>query len=87
MQILCPATFSENRSVNEKISKNRVEPERLQEIWGMRVACWISKAKRAQAHARVRAPTPKPTNSRTHKHVLTEWRARAHTHTQKYVMF
>ena len=27
------------------MSKNLVEPERLQRIWRMRVACWIRKAK------------------------------------------
>jgi hypothetical protein len=56
------------------MSKNIVETERLQlTIWGMHVACWISKATLAQAHILARSPTKPPTTS-------------ARTHTQKYVI-
>jgi hypothetical protein len=51
-----------------------VEPERMQIAIWRRVACWISKATRAQAQASVRAPTP--------THIAP---ANTHTHTQKYV--
>ena len=33
-------------------------------IWRVRVACWISKDKRAKAHARTCAPTPTQTHAR-----------------------
>jgi hypothetical protein len=49
--------FSENRAVYEIVSKNMVEPERPQLAIWRNVACWISKAMRAQAHARTFAPT------------------------------
>ena len=49
--------FSENREVYEIMSKNEVEPKRPQMAIRWRVACWISKATRAQAHAIARAPT------------------------------
>jgi hypothetical protein len=36
----------------EILSRNVVEPERLQmRVWRMRIACWISKATRAEVHA------------------------------------
>ena len=50
------------------MSKNVVEPEKLQAIWRMRVACWISKVTRTKAHARARAPTPTHTYARTDIH-------------------
>ena len=52
-----------------------VEPEGPQIIWRMRVACWISKATRAQAHARARAPT----------HIHTRMHSPTRAHAQKYV--
>jgi hypothetical protein len=42
------------------MSKNVVESEGPQAIRRMRVACWISKATRAEAHARARVPTTTP---------------------------
>ena len=62
----------ENRAVYEIMSKVMAEPERPQMTIWRRVACWTSRATRAQAYARAREPTPK--------------RARAHTHTQKYII-
>ena len=53
------------------MSKNLVEPERPQTMWCMRVACWVSKATRAQGN-------PPLTHARTHP--------RAHMHTHKYVI-
>ena len=63
--ILCSVTFSENRAVYEKMSKNVVEPERRQTIRRMRVAYWISE----QEHARSQTPTHActHTDARTHK--------------------
>ena len=71
--ILCTVTFSRKSCRSWDMSKNEVEPQRPQKIWRMPVACWISKATRAQAHARAiaSATTPKCTNALTH--------ARAHT--------
>jgi hypothetical protein len=44
--------FSENRTVNEIMSKNMVETDRPQvSIWRMRVVCWISNAACTYAHA------------------------------------
>jgi hypothetical protein len=43
------------------MSKNMVEPERLQKVIWRRVACWISKATRAQAHSSA------PLRPHTHK--------------------
>ena len=43
--------------VRQIMSKNMVEPERLQMTIWLRVACWISKATRAQAHPSAHAPT------------------------------
>ena len=60
------------------MSKNVVEPERPQMTIWRRVACWISKATRAQAQASACAPTPTRTHSRTRKHT--------HTHTQIYAI-
>jgi hypothetical protein len=54
--ILRPVNFSENRAVYEIMSKNVVEPTRLQVMVRRRVTCWIRKATRAQAGTR--APTP-----------------------------
>ena len=64
-----PELFSRDRTVYEITSKNMVEHARSQ-ILRMRVACWISKAKRAQAHPRAHAPTPTSTHThvRTHAH-------------------
>jgi hypothetical protein len=59
------------------MSKNVVEPEKLQTIWHMRVACWIRNATCMQAHARARAPT----HTRMHMHAFTH----ARIHTKKYV--
>ena len=62
--------FSDNRSANEIMSKNMVEPEKpYMTIW-RRVACWISKATRVQAHARTSAPTP--THALTQARTQTE---------------
>ena len=64
------------------MSENVVEPERPQmAIWRW-VACWISKAIRAEAHVRARAPTPTHMDARTHTIALT----RVRTHTQKCVI-
>ena len=62
--------FSENRAVYVTTPKNLVEPETRQTTIWRRVACWISKATRAQARANSRA--------RTHTHVST----RAHINMQ-----
>jgi hypothetical protein len=48
-----------------RVWKNEVEPDRPQMAIWWRVACWISKATRAQAHQRP-APTPTHTHARTH---------------------
>jgi hypothetical protein len=40
----------ENQAVCETMSKNMVQPERPQMAISRRVACWISKAKRARTH-------------------------------------
>ena len=43
-------TFSENRTVYEKMWKNIVEPDRSQiSKWRMHIACWIPKAKNAHS--------------------------------------
>jgi hypothetical protein len=55
----------------EKMSKNEVEPERLQTRWCLRFACWINKTTRAQALAHATRPN-------------TQKSARAHTHTHTY---
>ena len=58
--------FSENLAVYEIMSKNMAEPKMSQiKIW-RRVACLISKAKRAQAHSRAPAPTPTHTRMQAH---------------------
>ena len=62
------------------MSKNVVEPGRLQTIWRMRVAYWINKATRAQAHARASAPTP----THTQTHALTRPPTHTHTHTHTH---
>ena len=41
-------TLKENRDIYEIMSKNVVEPERLQMKMWRSVACWINKATRAQ---------------------------------------
>ena len=64
--------FSENFAIYLIMSKNVVEPERPQMAMWRCVACWISKATRAQAHAIARAA------------FLT--RARTRTRAQKYVI-
>jgi hypothetical protein len=54
-----------------------------------RVACWFSKATRAQAHAHARAPTAPHTHTHisTHEHAhIRECARTTHTHTQKYVI-
>ena len=71
--ILCSVAFPENRAVYEMTSKTVVETEKLQIIW-RRVACWVSKATRAQAHVRARATTF--IHIRMHTHAPP----RAHTH-------
>jgi hypothetical protein len=63
MHILYSMTFSENRVVYEIMSKNMVEPERLQMAIWWRVACLIIKGTHAQAHARVPAPPPPHTHT------------------------
>ena len=69
--IICSvAFFSENRAVYVTTSKNLAEPETRQTTIWRRVACWISKATRAQARANARA--------RTHEHT------RKHARTYKY---
>ena len=50
--------FFENSAVCEIMSKNVVEPEAAA-MWRIRVACWISKATRAQGHARADPPQQK----------------------------
>ena len=62
--------FSENRAICEIMLKNMVQPERPQMAKWRRVACWISKATRAQVHARAHAPTH--TYTRAHTHTYTE---------------
>jgi hypothetical protein len=53
--ILYSVTFSsKNYAVYEILSKNVVEPERLQVTIWRRVACWIIKITYAQAHFRAR---------------------------------
>jgi hypothetical protein len=52
------------------VSKNVMEPERLQIAVWRRVVFWIIKATRAQAHASAHAPTP--------TYARTRIRSRAH---------
>ena len=52
----------ENRTVYEIMSKNVVEPERPHMTIWRRIACWVSKAKRARA----RSTTPTHKRARTH---------------------
>ena len=99
IHILCSETFSENRTVSEIMSKNMVETEGSQTI-SRRVACWISKATRAQAHARARAltrippppppPPPPPTPPfpppPSHTHTRMHSPTIARTRAQKYVI-
>ena len=66
------------------MSKNKVEPERTQTIWRLRVSCWISKATRAQACARALAPTTTYPPKRTHAHKLMPSPAHACTHTHTH---
>ena len=63
--ILYSVTFFlfKNRAFHEIISKNMVEPERLQLAIWRRVAWWINKATRSQAHAWARIPPPPPTHT------------------------
>jgi len=45
--LLCSMTLFDNRTVNEIMWKNIVEPDRPQKtLWRMRIACLISKAKK-----------------------------------------
>ena len=53
-----------------RMSKNVVEPEKLQMIIRRRIKCWISNATRAQTHFCARAPT----------------HTRARAHTQQYII-
>ena len=53
--------FAENRAVYEKISKNKEQPERPQATIGRHVACWMTKATRAQNH-------PLPCTQKKHAH-------------------
>ena len=72
--------FSENHAVYEVTSENTVELETLQMTIWRHVACWISKATRAQTHAFTRsfAPTPTPTftltntPARMNKHAIAQ---------------
>ena len=50
------------------MSKNVVDPTRLQVMVRRRVTCWIRKATRAQAGARA------PTSTHTHKYVILLFR-------------
>ena len=84
--------FSKNLIDSEIMSKNVVEPERPQLAIRLRVACWISKATRAQAHAIARAPTPTPKHTPpTHAHTqmntlaLTRASVRTHAHTHREI--
>ena len=63
--------FFENHVFGEIMSKIMVEPERPQMAIWRRVACWISKATRAQAHARSYTPPP---------HIHTQERTRTQKH-------
>ena len=72
---LYTAIFSENRAVYEIMSKNEVQPERLQKIWRLGESYWMSKTTRAQAQIGARTPTPTHTHSPTHAR-----HARTHTH-------
>jgi hypothetical protein len=58
--------FSENRAVNEIMSKNMVEPEVSHDvtIWHIRVAQWTSKA--TCTHVRAHGHAPGHTYPRTH---------------------
>jgi dynactin complex subunit len=58
--------FSENRAVYVTTSKNLVEPETRQTTIWRRVACWISKATRAQARANAHAHTHTHVNTCAH---------------------
>jgi hypothetical protein len=71
------------RVLYEIISKNVVKPERMQTLWRLSVAYWLSKHTRTQAHARAREPTP--THGRTHSDACLQPHARVHT--QEYVIF
>ena len=76
--------FSKNRTVDDIMSKNMVEPWRKQATWRLRVAYWIGNL----AHARIRAPAPTHTRARAHAQsdarIYTRLhprvRARTHTH-------
>jgi hypothetical protein len=61
-----------------------VEPAMLQMAIWRRIACWISKATRAQEHARAHAPTI--THPHPHKHTHERTRTRVLENTQKYAM-
>jgi hypothetical protein len=55
------------------MSKNIVEPERLQTVWRMRFACWISKAvkyKSTLLRLCIPPPSPLPPPTHTHKYVI-----------------
>ena len=64
--------FPESRAVCEIMSKNMVDPEKLQILWRMRVTCWISEATRAKSRARA--------STSTFTQAPTLARERAHTH-------
>jgi hypothetical protein len=59
------------------MSKNVVDPEKLQILWCMRVTCWRSEATRAKSRARA--------SSSTFTHAPTLARERAHTHTHRNI--
>ena len=58
-----------------------VEPERLQKAIWRRVACWISKATRAQAH------TSAHVRSHTHKRARARALVDTHIHKQDLLLF
>jgi hypothetical protein len=59
-----------NRAIYEIISKNKVQQERTQTIWRLRLEYWKSKPAHTRAH------TPTLTHTHTHTHTHT----RAHMH-------
>ena len=69
IHILCSVTFSWKSCLYEIMSKNMMEPERLQMTIWRRVVCWISKATcvHPQPHSH--------TEARTHTHIHARARA------------
>ena len=78
--ILCSITFfSKYRAVYEIMSKNLVEPERMQTIWRLRVAYWVNKSTWSK-HTPASAPINTPTRARICESPNARGRARTHTH-------